>query len=344
MDKLEKYLDQVCRSIGGPREMRQHVRQELREHLLDAMAQHKAAGLPEERALEQALEDFGGPEQVRAELEAAHGHRGMAVVIDKAIEWKERTMKARWLWTTWAFLGVTTVIALEIMFLTFTDVMIVPKFKVLMHHGLIDPAIRSEPGASWMPAFLDEFAYITGHYTTQMLLAALLAWGLFEWRIRSENKTFMRLAALGTAAVGLMVLVILMLGSLVVSFCLGMPATGRMARSYALEQVGHVEIALAALDSAVAKQEWDAMQEPFDAGTRAVDNMVTMAPVVPALVTRHEPPTQEELRANLTAAQDRLKEARQAMKNRDADGVTVALRRFQESFAPLAKAARKAPP
>ena len=51
MEKLEQYLDQVCRSIGGPRSLRQHVRQELREHLLDALAQHKAAGLPEEEAL-----------------------------------------------------------------------------------------------------------------------------------------------------------------------------------------------------------------------------------------------------------------------------------------------------
>ena len=41
MDKLEHYLDQVCRSIGGPRSLRQHVRQELREHLLDAAAEHQ---------------------------------------------------------------------------------------------------------------------------------------------------------------------------------------------------------------------------------------------------------------------------------------------------------------
>jgi hypothetical protein len=32
MDKLEQYLDQVCRNIGGPYAMRRHVRQELREH------------------------------------------------------------------------------------------------------------------------------------------------------------------------------------------------------------------------------------------------------------------------------------------------------------------------
>ena len=92
MDKLEQYLDQVCRGIAGPRSLRQHVRQELREHLLDAAAAHKAAGMSEEAALARALEDFGGPEQVRAELEATHGHRLLGVVLDKAMQWQERTM------------------------------------------------------------------------------------------------------------------------------------------------------------------------------------------------------------------------------------------------------------
>ena len=59
MDRLEQYLDQVCRCIGGPRSMRRHVRQELREHLLDAVAQHRAAGMSEEEAVAHALEEFG---------------------------------------------------------------------------------------------------------------------------------------------------------------------------------------------------------------------------------------------------------------------------------------------
>ena len=42
MEKIEQYHDQVCRCIGGPWSLRQHERQELREHLLDAVAQHRA--------------------------------------------------------------------------------------------------------------------------------------------------------------------------------------------------------------------------------------------------------------------------------------------------------------
>src|SRR5438105_3029435 len=101
MDKLDEYVDQVCRRMGGPRSLRQHVRQELAEHLRDAAAVHRAAGLSEEEARNLALEDFGKPDEVRTELEATHGHRLMAVVIDKAIEWKEMTMKAKWLWASW---------------------------------------------------------------------------------------------------------------------------------------------------------------------------------------------------------------------------------------------------
>src|ERR1700722_209582 len=89
MDKLEHYLDQVCRGIGGPRELRQHIRQELREHLLDAAAEYRTAGLSPDEALNRALADFGGPDQVRSELEATHGHRLMAVMIDRAMQWKE---------------------------------------------------------------------------------------------------------------------------------------------------------------------------------------------------------------------------------------------------------------
>ncbi|HZU38198.1 MAG TPA: permease prefix domain 1-containing protein, partial [Gemmataceae bacterium] len=86
MGKLEHYLDQVCHGMGGPRSLRQHVRQELREHLLDAAAEHRAAGLSDEEALDRALADFGGPQELRSELEATHGYRLLPVVIDKALQ------------------------------------------------------------------------------------------------------------------------------------------------------------------------------------------------------------------------------------------------------------------
>ncbi|MGH7137241.1 MAG: permease prefix domain 1-containing protein [Pirellulales bacterium] len=102
MDELEHYLDGVCRRMGGAKALREHVRQELREHLLDAADRYRREGLSESAALARAIDDFGGPDEVRSELEATYGHRLMAVVIDKAREWKQKMVDARWLWSTWA--------------------------------------------------------------------------------------------------------------------------------------------------------------------------------------------------------------------------------------------------
>src|SRR5262245_13527978 len=117
MNKLDRYLDEVCRGIGGPRAMRQHVRQELREHLLDAAAEHQRAGLSEEEAIQRALDDFGVSADVRSGLQATYGHRLMAIVIDKAMQWKETTMRSKFLWLSAAHLAIGLVVALEVAFM-----------------------------------------------------------------------------------------------------------------------------------------------------------------------------------------------------------------------------------
>jgi hypothetical protein len=347
MAKLEKYLDQVCRSIGGPVEMRQHVRQELREHLLDAVAQHKAAGLPEEAALDKALEEFGKPEEVRSDLEAAYGQR-MTWILDKAMQWKERTMKAKWLWMTWAVLAPTLVIALEVLFITFNVVFITPKFNKLTRDGIIDPVIIEEQGASWMPAYLDRLSYVGGHYTTFLLLGAIAAVGLFEWRVKSENKAFIRLSALGTVAVGLMVVIIFMSGSLVVSFTLGVPAIGRISRPFAVDQVAKVETSVSALEQALAKKDWAVMPEQTDGASQALGNLAKTAPVVRALAFSQESATVRDetqwiaqMRTHLQAASEDILEARQAIGAKDAGRLEVALRKFHEDYGPVGKAAKR---
>src|SRR5215469_11703782 len=265
MKKLEQYLDQVCRSIGGTRALRQHVRQELREHLLDSVAQHKAAGLPEEAALEQALEEFGQAEEVRSELEATHGQRLLAVVIEKAMLWQEKTMKAKWLWTTWAYLALGLVIVLQTLFLVFTNLMIVPRFELLVRHGFVDPAVLEQNDWSWTRTWLLNLHDLTGHHTTLVLLLAAVAIGIFEWRVRSENKSFMRVAALGTVAVTLMIVVAFMAGSMLVAFELGAPPVGRMTRPWAVEQVGRTSKSLSAIDQALTKKDWPEIDKQAEA-------------------------------------------------------------------------------
>jgi hypothetical protein len=340
MDKLEHYLDQVCRSIGGPRSLRQHIRQELGEHLRDAVAEHRAAGMSPEEALNRALADFGGPEQVRAELEATHGHRLLPVVIDKAMQWKEKTMKAKWLWMTWAHLVLVLVIALEVLTLTLANVFLVPRFEKLTHDGLIDPAVfRRDEVVQWIPSFLAGLRR-TGDYTTWLLLGVAVAWGLFEWRVRGENKSFMRLSALGTAAVGLMVAVVLTMASLTLPFFLSVPGMAKVSAQLGSEQMASIDTSVSAIERAIPNKDWEAMQEQANRASRGVDTLAN-APFALQVGPWQEKPTADDLRERLKAANESLWEAQRAIEAKDVERLEAALREFRQSYGPVREAAKK---
>ena len=341
MDKLDKYLDQVCRSIGGPKSLRQHVRQELREHLLDAAAEHQTAGLSPEAALDRAVADFGGTDEVRARLEEAHGHRLLPILIDKAIQWKERTMRAKWLWMTWAHLALALVIVLEVLWISFADIFLIPKFQKLMRDGLIDPAILEKAGATWMASFLEDLRYVGVHYTTWLVLLTALVCALFEWRVRSENKSFIRLSFWGTAAVVLMVPAILTAGSLVLPYMLAAPAFRVVARTFAMEQIDAINKSSVALEEALAKEDWDGISVHSRQASQAIGDLMASAPALGSLTSDQSPFTLERLRTLFTSANESLLDARQAAMNRNKAKMEIALRRFHELYEPVRKAAAK---
>jgi hypothetical protein len=341
MDKLEQYLDQVCRSVGGPRSLRQHLRQELREHLQDAAAGYRAAGLSEEEALDRALADFGGVEQVRAELEATHGHRLLPVVIDKALEWKERTLKAKWLWMTWAWLAVACVLVLEVLYIWFASTFFLPKMQKLRADGLLDVDARSEPTISWAMSFLQGLQWTWHTLAGWLLLLLAVGLGLFEWRVRSENKPFMRLSALGTLALALLVVVVFTGISQEVSFYLGMPAVARFSRPFATEQMASIDKSVSALEQALAKKDWEAAQENANRASGAVEQLAGAAFGITRLKLLEEKLTVEQLRARLKSAKEFLQEAQEASRAKDAERVKEALQKFHKLYGPISKAAAR---
>jgi hypothetical protein len=332
MDKLEQYLDQVCRSVGGPRSLRQHVRQELREHLLDAVAEHKAAGMSEEKALDRALEDFGGPEQVRSELEATHGQRLLPVVIDKAMQWKEKTMKAKWLWTTWAHLVLVGVVAMEVTSITFATVFLAPRLKKILREGWLEVDMK-EPVFSWIPSFLHGLDWV-GSNLVWLLLTVAVLWALFEWRVRSENKSFMRLAALGTAALVLVVLVAVLGWALVVPPMAGLPGMdARVPEKTVIDREARIESSVGALEDALAQRDWEAIQEHANQASSEMESLAHMGAAAPALTSMREQAKVDELRLQLKAARDSLQEARQASWAKDPAKLEAALKKFHEVYA-----------
>lgn len=246
-------------------------------------------------------------------------------------------MRAKWVWTTWAYLALTSVIVVAVLWITFANVFLVPKFQRLTHDGMLDPAIFEEQGVAWMPAYLNRVQSWGGEATLWLILA-VGAWGFFEWSVRSENKSFMRLSALGTVGLVLLMVGVLMSGSLVIPFMLGMPALGKMTKPFAAEQFATIDSAVALLEQAAAKQDWEAASEQADRAGRAAE--LLRGPAVTSLVAR-QGPNADDLRAQVKSVKEALSEAARAVRGKDAGMLESALQKFRQTFAPLREASRK---
>jgi hypothetical protein len=343
MNKLEQYLHQVCRSMGGPRSLREHVRQELREHLLDAVARHQSEGLSAEAALDKALEEFGQPETVRSDIEATHGHSSLAVVLDKAMQWKEKTMKAKWLWSTWTFLAVVGILILELFSCFFLMIYIVPKMKKLRSDGIFTSYLETQTQSlfDWMFDFINGVADVFDKFNWLILLIILALWGLFEWRVKSENKSFIRLSMLGSVAFALAIVVALMTGAMVVSFAVTMPTVSRMAKSYSVDQITVADAMMSAIEESAKKGQWENALKEFETASKAIRNL-GISPSLQALTKLHEQPTLTELEQHWQATLAALPQVHLALITKDQDRLLKAMKDLKEAIEPLNKAAERA--
>jgi hypothetical protein len=158
--------------------------------------------------------------------------------------------------------------------------------------------------------------------------------------VTSENKVFMRLAALGTVAVALMAMVIFIAGTLLVSFCVGAPAMGAMARPFAMEQVSSIDTSISALDEALAKTDWDSTEKHAEQASNAITRLMH-GPAIKSLTSRNQSPSAEELRADVDRASEALSDAQQAIRQKDAERAKAALAKFRKAYEPMRDAAKK---
>ncbi len=334
MDKLEHYLEQVCRGIGGPRAMRQHLREELRQHLNDAIEDHVAQGMPRDEAIARALEDFGGADQLRSELEATHGHRVMTVMIDKAVDWKERTMKAKWLWSTWAHVALLMVIVVELFCLTATTVLVLPKYNEIMRDLWSTP----DAGPDWNTFTAHTGAILNAIHSLVdnglwIAIGVAIVWILFEWRVRSENKSFMRLSALGTIATLLGVLSVMMFAAMILPTVMAVPNMRQeLPERVVAYNTQRLNPAIASLDSAMAQQDWQAMNGPIMTARSAINELSHMGAAAPSIVASSQGPKVDALRSDLRSAAAAIHEAELALIDRDAARFSAAMQRIHKAY------------
>lgn len=197
MKDVEKYLDRVCRDLNAPASLRGHLREELRTHIEEAIARHQANGVPPEEAARMAVEGFGDPAVVRDELQGVYGRRLVSLLIDRAMEWKVRTMTSEWKWSFAGQFALSLVVAIQLILISGIAVLIVP-LAVEHYHSLRIDAPRYLTGMVEVLRFF--------HLTWYIWLALVLfGAAIFEWRGPKNAKSVARLGVGASAALVLTV-------------------------------------------------------------------------------------------------------------------------------------------
>jgi hypothetical protein len=248
-------------------------------------------------------------------------------------------MKMKWLWTTWATVAAVGVVALNLAAVGFSALFVIPKMQKIEADRLLEFRDFYRPTMEWMLSFLDRVRWAWDTLTWWVLPALVVLWGLFEWRVRSENKPLMRLSALGTLALALTVVVVLTAGSLVLPVFLGLPAVSRFSSPTAFRLMATIDASVSATEEAVEKNDWDAAEENEKRASREMDRVTQAAGELPERTPPDEMQAVDLYLARLKSAKECLREAHEAIGEKDAERVKAALHRFHDLYGSFGQAA-----
>jgi hypothetical protein len=176
-----------------------------------------------------------------------------------------------------------------------------------------------------------------------LLLAVLaIAWALFEWRVRGENKSFIRLALMATAGVVLMGACVMSAAVASIPTVMAVPALiSRPPDRAVADLTARLDASVAALNRAAANQDWPAIEEHAAAAARFMNslNALSAAPFVLASATSGEPSRAVEFRNSLREARQCIDDARAAAFTHDAARLESGIRKFEAAYQPIRAAA-----
>jgi hypothetical protein len=96
-----------------------------------------------------------------------------------------------------------------------------------------------------------------------------------------------------------------------------------------MQQVASIDTSVAALEQALAKQDWASVQRHAGQAAETLDVRLAAGPAVGSLALRCGSPDSKELRAQLKSTGRCLSEAREAAREKDAGRVGAAVRKFR---------------
>ena len=254
MNDIDRYLDQACRSVSGPVSLRKHLRKELKEHLEEAIKELVATGMSEDEATKKVIDDFGEPEMVCEGLQSVYGHSVTSLFVDKAMQWKENTMKSKWIWNFAVHFGLLMIIAAAVSCCVFILLWIVPLVTRWYH----------EIGAG-LPAYYLKAISISVHihnWWWVWLIGIVVVVGLFEWKCKSENKSMIRAAmSVGASLLSVGFAFYLIIATVIVLVLFPQVRSEHWNESFIASKAVSADHSYRRLALAMEKQDWPNIKE-----------------------------------------------------------------------------------
>jgi hypothetical protein len=192
MNEIEEFVGRLCRSLHVENALKEHIREELREHLSEAIECHVREGLPHEEAVRRAIEEFGSAEMIGHELNSIHRGSLLSFLMQKAVSWREQTMKTEWKWNFVALTALVLTMTIQVLLAFACVVFVFP--MVAYAFDLREWQLPAISKASFtMARAVDSYWFVT------LLVPA--GWIAFEVLYKKEAKPNIRLAAFALACV-----------------------------------------------------------------------------------------------------------------------------------------------
>ncbi len=236
-----------------------------------------------------------------------------------------------------AHFALAATITLEVLAIGLAMLRIVPAYQKFRSDGLLETQWHDPHdlvGASH--AVLTSLVHIVlllSDYWFAWLIPLVVVWGVFEWQVHSENKSLMRLSALGIAALIGAVGVTLTAASLIIPFTVAIPTIyTRPPEAIVREGETSVRASIAALEQAMASQDWQASRQHLDEVRAGMRPLGSMGGAVPAMLSLDQQPKVDELRKQLDVAWGALSEANDAILQKDTTRLEAALHKFYDAY------------
>jgi hypothetical protein len=247
-------------------------------------------------------------------------------------------MKAK-LWNSWLYLALAAMIAIQAAFLWWCTTYIVPIYQRFRYDGWLEGDENTRGILSWAHSAVSEIGRIVDGLAASWWLWAVLvavAGVLFMRRRGSENKQLIGFSTLATGALGLTLVVSALSAAIMIPFVVAVTTIYTTSpEQVVVHRLQHIDVSVSALERAIARGDWDAMQAPARLAAHGVDDLASMGAAAPAMLSLDRQQKIDRLRTSLKTAGNCLRDVENAIGSKDSAALETAMERFRGEYPPM---------